>query len=75
MMFDIDHFKAINDELGHLAGDFTLRELAAIKRANVRREELFARYGGEEFALILVETPCKAPRELAERLRTPGREA
>jgi two-component system, cell cycle response regulator len=69
LMMDIDHFKAINDELGHLGGDVTLRELAATVRANVRREDLFARYGGEEFALILVETTHQGAGELAERLR------
>src|SRR5947199_313345 len=56
IMFDIDHFKAINDELGHLGGDFALRELANVVKQAVRREDLFARYGGEEFALSLVET-------------------
>src|SRR5262249_43190695 len=57
VLFDIDRFKAINDELGHLAGDHVLRELAACVKAAVRREELFARYGGEEFAVVLPETP------------------
>jgi two-component system, cell cycle response regulator len=69
MIFDIDHFKVINDELGHLAGDVTLRELAGAIKANVRREDLFARYGGEEFALVLVETTHQGAGELAERLR------
>lgn len=69
LMLDIDHFKAINDELGHLGGDVTLRELAATVRANVRREDLFARYGGEEFALVLVETAHQGASELAERIR------
>jgi two-component system cell cycle response regulator len=69
LMFDIDHFKAINDELGHLGGDVTLRELAATVRANVRREDLFARYGGEEFAVVLVETHQQGAAELAERIR------
>lgn len=69
LMLDIDHFKAINDELGHLGGDVTLRDLAASIRANVRREDLFARYGGEEFAVVLVETPLKGALELADRLR------
>jgi len=69
LMLDIDHFKAINDELGHLAGDATLRDLAAIIRGNVRREDLFARYGGEEFALVLVETTHQGALDLAERLR------
>jgi len=69
LMFDIDWFKAINDELGHLGGDYTLREIAAAVKANVRREDLFARYGGEEFALVLVETDHQGAMELSERLR------
>src|SRR5438552_8298891 len=53
ILFDIDKFKVINDQLGHLAGDFTLREMASSLKAAIRKEELFARYGGEEFAVVL----------------------
>ena len=56
IMFDLDRFKTINDDLGHLGGDFTLREVAGCVKGNVRKEELFARYGGEEFAIVLPET-------------------
>jgi diguanylate cyclase (GGDEF)-like protein len=69
-MIDIDFFKSVNDELGHLAGDYALRELANCVKQNVRREDLFARYGGEEFALVLVETTGKQALEVAERLRS-----
>ncbi len=69
ILFDIDWFKAINDELGHLGGDFTLRELAACVKQSVRREDLFARYGGEEFALVLVESSHEGAVEVAERIR------
>jgi diguanylate cyclase (GGDEF)-like protein len=69
VMFDIDHFKAINDRLGHLAGDCTLRELAARVKSNVRLDELFARYGGEEFAVVLPETTREGAVHVAERLR------
>jgi diguanylate cyclase (GGDEF)-like protein len=69
VLFDIDRFKGINDQLGHLGGDFTLRELAAVVRKTLRREDLFARYGGEEFAMVLVETPGKQAVEVAERVR------
>ena len=69
ILFDIDWFKTINDELGHLGGDFTLRELSNCVRRTVRREDLFARYGGEEFALVLVETPLEGAVEVAERIR------
>lgn len=70
MLFDLDHFKAINDDLGHLGGDYVLRELAAAVKATVRQEDLFARYGGEEFALVLVETPHAAALDAAERVRS-----
>lgn len=69
VMLDIDHFKKINDEMGHLVGDYTLRELAAVIRKLVRREDLFARYGGEEFTLVLVETNFVQAMEAAERVR------
>src|SRR6516165_8281174 len=68
LMFDIDRFKAINEELGHLGGDFTLRELSARIKGSIRKEELFARYGGEEFAVVLPETPCQGAANLGERL-------
>ena len=69
ILFDIDWFKKINDELGHLGGDFTLRELAMCVKKTVRREDLFARYGGEEFALVLVETALEGAIDVAERIR------
>ncbi|MFL5342158.1 MAG: diguanylate cyclase [Gemmataceae bacterium] len=69
LLFDLDHFKSVNDRLGHLAGDYALRELSARIRGTVRREDLFARYGGEEFAVVLVETPPAAAAAFAERLR------
>jgi diguanylate cyclase (GGDEF)-like protein len=70
VMLDIDRFKAINEELGHLGGDATLRELAARLKASIRKEELFARYGGEEFAVVLPETERVGAIKLGERLRT-----
>ncbi|MFO0737683.1 MAG: GGDEF domain-containing protein [Labilithrix sp.] len=69
MMFDIDHFKKINDHHGHLAGDFVLKELARIVQGRIRRDEVFARYGGEEFAIVLPETNLEGARALAEGLR------
>jgi diguanylate cyclase (GGDEF)-like protein len=69
ILLDLDRFKAINDEHGHLAGDFTLRELAAVVKASVRKEEMFARYGGEEFAVVLPETPLENALRVAERVR------
>jgi diguanylate cyclase (GGDEF)-like protein len=69
LMFDIDHFRAVNERLGQLAGDVLLRELADVVRPSVRKEDLFARYGGEEFVLVLVETPHDEALAAAERLR------
>jgi two-component system, cell cycle response regulator len=69
LLFDIDHFKRVNDGFGHLAGDFVLREFAAQLKASVRREECLARYGGEEFALVLPETGRESALLLAEKLR------
>src|SRR5262249_53410153 len=70
VMLDVDRFRVVNEELGHLGGDFTLRELAARIKGNVRKEELFARYGGEEFAVVLPETTREGAVNLSERLRT-----
>ena len=70
VLFDIDLFKSINDELGHLGGDFTLREMAACVKAVIRKEELFARYGGEEFAVVLPETTPEGAQRVGERIRS-----
>ena len=69
IMFDIDHFKRINEKFGHLAGDHTLRELARICQERIRRDETFARYGGEEFTVVLPETEIDGAIALAEDLR------
>ena len=68
IMIDIDRFRAINEDLGHLGGDFTLRELSSRIKGNIRKEELFARYGGEEFAVVLPETTGEGALLLGERL-------
>jgi two-component system, cell cycle response regulator len=70
LLLDIDHFKAVNDTHGHLAGDFVLRELAAVLRTRVRREECLARYGGEEFCIVLPEAGRDAAVQRANELRT-----
>ena len=69
VLFDIDHFKTINDTFGHLAGDYVLRELAQALKSRIRKEECFARYGGEEFALVLPETGHENTVFLADKLR------
>ena len=68
-MFDIDHFKVLNDTYGHLAGDHVLRKMAQVIGSRTRREELFARYGGEEFALVLPETDLTGARNVGEEIR------
>ncbi|MFO0724948.1 MAG: GGDEF domain-containing protein [Myxococcota bacterium] len=69
VMFDVDHFKKLNDTSGHLAGDFVLKRLAELIMKHVRREELFARYGGEEFAIIMPETTGKKAGIFCEKIR------
>lgn len=69
LMLDIDHFKNVNDTLGHLTGDVVLRDLAQLIHGRIRREELFARYGGEEFVIALPETPRHAALDYAETIR------
>jgi diguanylate cyclase (GGDEF)-like protein len=70
VIFDIDHFKKINDARGHLAGDAVLRQLASLVSQNIRREDLFARVGGEEFALLAPEIALEGARAVAEKLRS-----
>ncbi len=69
ILFDLDRFKTVNEDLGHLGGDFTLREVAACVKGSIRKEELFARYGGEEFMIVLPETNLEGAVNVAERLR------
>jgi diguanylate cyclase (GGDEF)-like protein len=68
-ILDVDHFKRINDEHGHIAGDGVLRQIAAIVREHVRGEDIAARIGGEEFAVLLPEAGAQAADAFAERLR------
>ncbi len=70
VMFDVDHFKKVNDTHGHLAGDAVLKDLAARIRPRIRREDLFARYGGEEFACVLPSTALPGGIVFADHLRT-----
>jgi diguanylate cyclase (GGDEF)-like protein len=68
-MFDVDHFKHVNDNHGHLAGDQVLATMAQIVRGALRAEDLFARYGGEEFAVLCRDTALPKAMLLGERLR------
>ncbi len=70
VMFDVDHFKKINDSAGHLAGDAVLKDLTGRIKPRIRREDLFARYGGEEFACVLPSTALPGGVVFAEHLRT-----
>ncbi|WP_146907019.1 GGDEF domain-containing protein [Arenimonas daejeonensis] len=66
---DIDHFKAINDQYGHPAGDAVLRRVAMLLEEQVRGSDLLARVGGEEFAVLAVEAATNEASQLGERLR------
>jgi len=69
IMFDIDHFKRINDTYGHHTGDSVLKELAGLVQQNVRLHDLFARWGGEEFMIMVTSSPLEKARLFAEKLR------
>ncbi|HHT9145778.1 MAG: GGDEF domain-containing protein [Candidatus Brocadiaceae bacterium] len=69
ILADADYFKRINDNYGHLAGDFVLKELCKLMRKSLRDYDIIARYGGEEFAIVLVETTGQEALIVAEKLR------
>ena len=69
IMFDIDHFKMINDKWGHIIGDQILTEVAQAVLVELRKADLFGRYGGEEFIIILPMTTSEQAYILAERIR------
>jgi len=69
LIFDIDYFKKINDQYGHLLGDEALKKLVIETQAQLREEDLLGRYGGEEFVVLLPETDSGTAYHAAERLR------
>jgi diguanylate cyclase (GGDEF)-like protein len=69
IFIDIDHFKQVNDDYGHLIGDAVLRDIAACCEGATRTEDVFARYGGEEFACLLRKTTTEGATIIAERMR------
>ena len=69
MMFDIDHFKKVNDSFGHPAGDAVIQATATAVRGLIRSTDISGRYGGEEFVVLLIDTPVDAAQIVAERLR------
>jgi two-component system cell cycle response regulator len=69
LMVDVDHFKRINDTLGHLIGDTVLRQLADILLRDARSVDAVARYGGDEFVILLPETAAHGAMMFADRMR------
>lgn len=70
VMMDIDHFKRVNDTLGHRTGDRVLADVAGLLRRSVRQVDFCGRYGGEEFLIILPRTDATGAEVMAERMRT-----
>ena len=68
LMLDIDHFKRLNDTLGHDAGDFVLNEIGSLLRHTMRSEDITCRYGGEEFVILLPETNIENSVKAAEKI-------
>lgn len=69
IMMDIDHFKQLNDEFGHLLGDEVLRQVSEILNQQLRKSDVLSRYGGEEFAIITPETSAENALAVADKLR------
>ena len=69
IMFDIDHFKRLNDEFGHLLGDDVMRQVSNLFTQNLRKADVACRYGGEEFAIIVPETTGEDAYAVADKLR------
>ncbi|MBI1822223.1 MAG: diguanylate cyclase [Nitrospirae bacterium] len=70
IIFDIDHFKKINDKFGHLAGDRVIQSLARLFKSSVRKYDTFARFGGDEFLILLPDADGTAAMKLCERLKS-----
>jgi diguanylate cyclase (GGDEF)-like protein/PAS domain S-box-containing protein len=70
MLFDIDHFKKVNDTFGHAVGDEVLKHITQIARSELRKADVIGRYGGEEFIILLPMTNSQQAYLLAERIRT-----
>jgi diguanylate cyclase (GGDEF)-like protein len=69
LMLDVDHFKMVNDQYGHLTGDCVLKEMGIIIKENIREIDIAGRYGGEEFCIVLPETDLEGAQMVAERIR------
>lgn len=68
-LVDVDHFKRVNDEYGHAAGDVALARIASVLMTSIRTSDVVGRWGGEEFILVLPATSLSRARELLERVR------
>ena len=69
VMVDIDHFKRLNDEFGHLLGDEVLRQVSNVFGQNLRKSDIVCRYGGEEFVLVMPQTPSEQAGSATDKLR------
>ena len=69
VVFDVDHFKRLNDSFGHAAGDAALRGIGDIVASDMRRSDVFGRLGGEEFGLLLPDTDIAGAAKVADKLR------
>ncbi len=69
LVIDVDHFKKVNDQYGHLAGDEALKMIAHVMQGALRKEDVLARYGGEEFVVLARETALGGAKALGERIR------
>ncbi|MCQ4257892.1 diguanylate cyclase [Stutzerimonas stutzeri] len=70
VMLDLDHFKQVNDQFGHAAGDNVIRSLANLMRQRLRRIDSIGRYGGEEFVAVLPDCPAEQARRIFDEIRT-----
>ncbi len=68
VMFDLDHFKKVNDTHGHLAGDYVLTEIAKLIKSHLRDSDIFGRVGGEEFTILLTQTKISGALKIANKL-------
>jgi diguanylate cyclase (GGDEF)-like protein len=69
LFLDLDRFKRVNDEFGHLVGSQTLRQLSGVLLQCIRQVDTLARYGGDEFTILLTDTDLETGRRVAERIR------
>src|SRR5208337_4889161 len=69
ILMDIDHFKRVNDDYGHKAGDKCLKEIAKLIKSSLRQSDFLARYGGEELIAILNGSSAASARDIAEKIR------